>query len=119
MLLKYEINIKVYSLTKCIPYILYFYLLYFLQAQYFLTQLTQLTVNVIMIDTYSVCVNVYCTTYLLDCIYYTMLWKCVAIKTGVWGQHPQQASACAVGTGSEPASDPCRRHGQKLVSSTP
>jgi hypothetical protein len=34
---------------------------------------------------------------------------------GVWGQHPQQAEACAGGKGSEHASDPCRRHGQKLV----
>jgi hypothetical protein len=34
---------------------------------------------------------------------------------GVWGQRPQQAMACAAGKGSELASDPCRRHGQKLV----
>jgi hypothetical protein len=34
---------------------------------------------------------------------------------GVWGQRPQQAEACAEGKGSEHASDPCRRHGQKLV----
>ena len=37
---------------------------------------------------------------------------------GVWGQRPQQAEACAEGKGSEHASDPCRRHGQKLVSGT-
>ena len=36
-------------------------------------------------------------------------------KKGVWGQRPQQAKACAEGKGSELASDPCRRHGQKLV----
>jgi hypothetical protein len=34
---------------------------------------------------------------------------------GVWGQRPQQAEAYAEGKGSEHASDPCRRHGQKLV----
>jgi hypothetical protein len=34
---------------------------------------------------------------------------------GVWGQRPQQAEACAGGKGSEHASNPCRRHGQKLV----
>jgi hypothetical protein len=36
-------------------------------------------------------------------------------KMGVWGQRPQQAEACAEGEGSEHASDPCHRHGQKLV----
>jgi hypothetical protein len=34
---------------------------------------------------------------------------------GVWGQRPQQAEAYAEGKGSEHVSDPCRRHGQKLV----
>src|SRR6202789_361266 len=34
---------------------------------------------------------------------------------GVWGQRPQQAEACAEGKVSELASNPCRRHSQKLV----
>jgi len=36
---------------------------------------------------------------------------------GVWGQRPQQANGLCWRRGSELASDPCRRDGQKLVSS--
>jgi hypothetical protein len=36
-------------------------------------------------------------------------------KKGVWGEHLQQAMAYAAGKRSELMSDPCRRHGQKLV----
>ena len=37
------------------------------------------------------------------------------IKMGFGGNAPNKLKAHAVGKGSELASDPCRRHGQKLV----
>jgi hypothetical protein len=36
-------------------------------------------------------------------------------ERGFGGNAPNKLMASAAGTGSEPASDPCRRHGQKLV----
>ena len=41
--------------------------------------------------------------------------ECYSEKRGLGGNAPNKLKASAAGKGSELASDPCRRHGQKLV----
>jgi len=41
--------------------------------------------------------------------------ECYSEKRGLGGNAPNKLKASAAGKGSELASDPCRRHSQKLV----